>query len=234
MFLTELIYPHRCPVCMSVRFPGSALICAPCDEKLYRVSGPTCYMCGKPLADPLQEYCVSCKKRRTKFDGGAAYLLYSSKYTRRLIYEVKYKKDVSLLDYPCADFATREKEKILRWNADVLIPVPIHPHKLKARGFNQAEEIANRLSKVLNIPVDAHFLYRFQETEAQKQLSREDRIKNMQSAIRANFTRHHYKSVILVDDIFTTGATAAVCAEVLRVAGVQKVYICMLSTSRDF
>ena len=114
-----------------------------------------------------------------------------------------------------------------------LIAVHVH-HGLmsrrRKRGFNQAEEIADRLSAVWEIPVEKHLLFRKKKTAPQKELGESGRLENLVSAFEADAgCAKQYRSVILVDDILTTGATMEACARALKHAGIEHVYMAALS-----
>lgn len=208
------------------------LICPPCAKKIRRVSAPVCYRCGKPMNDETREYCENCEKRMPSFRQGIAWAEYASFYVRRMMSEAKYHSNCQILDYPCKDFAARNRERIALWHAEALIPVPVHEKKYRERGYNQAEEIANRLSIYLGIPVDSTLLVRKENTKAQKTLSETQRFENLLRAFDA--TRPSpYRTVILVDDIYTTGSTAECCTRALMKAGAETVYFMALAIGRD-
>ena len=108
---------------------------------------------------------------------------------------------------------------------DALIPIPIHKRKLEKRGYNQAELLADALGKKLDIPVERELLARVVNTEPQKSLDpehREQNLKNGFSMYRKKCVS--YKKVLLVDDIYTTGATIEACTKSLHAAGIPDVY----------
>ena len=233
MPIIDLLYPKHCPVCLDALPPGDRLICAPCRQKIRYVKEPACYKCGKPLADETKEFCGSCAQKMPPFIRGVAYAEYGSKYIRRMLSEVKYHQDPQLLDFPCLDFAGRYRPMFERWNAEALIPVPVHRSRLKARGYNQAAEIARRMSDVLDIPVDETYLLRTGRTEAQKKLNDVERFMNLLNAFSVDGEPGRYRTVILVDDIYTTGSTLSACTKVLQNAGVPAVYTAVLAIGRD-
>ena len=107
---------------------------------------------------------------------------------------------------------------------DVIIPVPIHISRLKMRGYNQAGLIAEALGRIIGIPIDEEALVRVIKTAPMKELSNRERVKNLQNAFQADEKVVRYKKVLIVDDIYTTGATFDACAAVLKQAGVREVY----------
>ena len=229
--LIDLLFPKHCPVCMDVLPPGKKLICAPCVKKMPRVREPYCLKCGRPMeaGDEWKEYCRNCEKRFPSFEKGLVYGVYHTEVMSRLMAQVKYHEDPQLLDYPCLDFAESTKEQVQAFSAECLIPVPVHKSRLKERGYNQAEEIARRLSAVWEIPTDSRYLVRKEKTAPQKTLTDYERLLNLQKVFDINGPRGKYRRVILVDDILTTGATAEACTWTLKKAGVEEVYFAALS-----
>lgn len=231
-FILDLVYPRRCPVCLQALPPGKALICRGCESRIRYVMPPLCYKCGKPLSDPSRELCRNCEKRRPSFVEGVSWAEYTSDVTRRMMNEVKYHGDPQLLNFPCKDLLKRQGDRIRSWNADALIPVPVHRKRLLKRGYNQAEEIAIRLSPELGIPTDASLLLRKAETKAQKQLTHEGRAMNLMGAFETSGPCP-YERVILVDDIYTTGATAEACTRTLLRSGAGQVFFISLAIGHD-
>ena len=233
MSLLDWLYPKRCPICLDALPPGKKLICEPCRERVRRVESPTCMKCGKPLSDETYEYCKNCESHMPPFVRGLSWAEYSSKYIRRMLTEVKYHENPQLLDYPCLDFAERIRKTVEEWQAEALIPVPVHRSKLIERGYNQAEEITKRLSKHLGMPSDPTLLIRREKTKAQKELTEIERRNNLATAFFVPPQHKSYQTVILVDDIYTTGSTAEACTRALLNAGISKVYFLSLAIGRD-
>lgn len=232
MTMIDLIYPKHCPVCLNALPPGKTLICAPCRKKLRLVREPVCFKCGQPLLSAEREYCTPCEKNLPAFESNTAWAEYGSFYIRRMLSEVKYHGNRQLLDYPCLDFGLKMKARVESWQAEALIPVPVHESRKEERGYNQAEEIAQRLGKIFGIPVDASCLQRSAETHQQKNLGRRERAVNLMSAFSWQGTPKKYRTVILIDDIYTTGATLNACTAVLQSAGIDKIYALCLSIGR--
>lgn len=142
---------------------------------------------------------------------------------------VKYKNRREYLDFYAAALDLRFRKQVLRLNADMLVPVPIHPSRRRKRGFNQAEELAKRLSERWNIPVDKRLLIRKKKTAPQRELNPAERLKNLREAFAVDLEYAKREgipeTVILVDDIYTTGSTAEACTRALKKAGVKKVFV---------
>lgn len=107
---------------------------------------------------------------------------------------------------------------------DAVIPVPLHPNRLRERGFNQAELLARPIASSFQAPLDAKALERIRHTEAQALLDRRLRLQNPVGAFRAT-DRWEGATLLLVDDVMTTGSTVSECAAVLRQAGASRVYV---------
>ena len=136
---------------------------------------------------------------------------------------VKYRNKREYLDFYSCAAAVRFGERIRTAGIQRIVPVPIHSSRLRKRGFNQAGELADRLSKELQIPA-ARLLLRVKKTDPQKGLGAGGRLKNLEQAFLALPEAGSFERVLLVDDIYTTGSTAEACTRALLKAGVKKVY----------
>lgn len=110
---------------------------------------------------------------------------------------------------------------------DVVVPVPLHPHRLVVRGFNQSELLAGEVASGLGLPLDVRVLRRIRDTPAQVGLPKAGRRANVQAAFEA--VPSAAKRVLLVDDVVSTGSTAAACAKSLRAAGAHQVAVLTLA-----
>ncbi len=228
MTLLDLIYPRRCPVCNEVRPFGESGACPACLEALSFVSQPACMGCGKELKGggsyPFggEEYCPDCLRHKRSFSGGIALLNYNEA-ARKVMAGLKYKNRREYADFLAAEMTKRRGRQILRLGADVLVPVPVHKKRRRERGYNQAELLAKGLSKRLSIPV-RRLLIRTENTQAQKELGYEARQRNEERAFSAADCEG-IRRALLVDDIYTTGATAESCTRALLSAGVGQVFL---------
>jgi len=110
------------------------------------------------------------------------------------------------------------------WNAQALVPVPIHSSRQKDRGFNQAECLAQEIGKRLQIPVCRDLLIRVRKTVPQKELDETERQNNLKKAFKMGINSVKLDTIIMIDDIYTTGSTIDACAAVLLKNGVKKIY----------
>ncbi len=224
--MVNAVLPPACPMCgRPAPFSGEsrADICPDCMRTVSYVGEPVCLKCGKPVENEETEYCSDCSKKKHIYEQACAVYEYSQS-VKNSIYRFKYhnKREYARV------YAKQIKDKcggmISAWSPDVLMPVPIHSSRLKERGFNQAELIARELEHFTGIPMDSESLVRVVKTVPMKELDNAQRVKNLQNAFQADKKVVKYRKVLIVDDIYTTGATFDACATVLKQAGVQEVY----------
>lgn len=227
-FLAEILYPRRCPVCDEVLPFRSGSICPGCFSKLSFTKSPVCKKCGKEVTGEAVEYCYDCSKRRKSFEYGIALLNYDD-ISKRSMARIKYHGRREYMDFYGEALARRYGKRIARMKADAIIPVPVHKKRLRERGFNQAEALARSVSAHLPepVPVRTDILFRTRKTMPQKDLTAAERLKNLSQAFAADSSRvpPGLETVILTDDIYTTGSTAEACARALLGAGIRRVYL---------
>ncbi|MBQ9437668.1 MAG: ComF family protein [Lachnospiraceae bacterium] len=225
--ITDLVFPRRCPVC-DKPVPFGSLICPDCQGTLVYIREPFCLKCGSPL--PINaEICDSCKGKKQDFDFGRAVFVYKS--VKQSLYRLK---NSGRREY--ADFYGREMARHLgHWlkglGECVLIPVPLHRDKERKRGYNQAGLLAEVLGRELGMPVDGKWVSRIDQTRAAKTLTEAERAANLKSAFKIEQNGVKWKRVVVVDDIYTTGATINGIAGTLREAGVRNVYFACVAVS---
>lgn len=221
--LLDICFPPRCAICDKTVSVAEGHICGKCRRKLKYIDGPTCFKCGKKLDYEEEEYCSDCQKRERTFDRGFPVFNYAPPISDSLM-AFKY---FGRQEYACfyADSIRDRFGTVLRdLGCDALVPVPINKKKYSTRGYNQAELIAKRLGEQLEMPVITDLLVRTSDTDPQKELSDTEREKNMLGSIKLGKAHSELKSVILVDDIYTTGATIECCTKACRKAGIERVY----------
>lgn len=227
-----ILYPQTCPVCDKIVKQQEKLICSECRLKLSYVKEPTCMKCGKSVGSNRVEFCFDCKYVPKSFERNIALVHYTPIVSKALS-KVKYYNRRQNLDFFCEELLRRHEKKIKSWHGQVLIPVPIHSSRRRQRGFNQAEEIGKRLQERLEIPMDCDVLIRTKKTLPQKELNDKERLRNLKQAfaIRTDIAQK-YDTVILLDDIYTTGSTAEACTRVLKQAGIKKVYMITIAIGK--
>lgn len=240
MNIIDLIFPPRCILCDAVLQNNEKALCGKCYGDLPQVVEPICKRCGKPLEIMGQEYCLDCAEKRTRQDAleqGIALWIYDEN-VKRLMANVKYGGCKEDIHFFAKEMMQTYGKKIQDWRIDAVIPVPLHRRRRWFRGYNQAEVLAVDIGKYLNLPVLADVLCRKRPTSPQKGLLPKQRKENLLGAFALDGNKLDsligVKEVLLVDDIYTTGATLEACGEVLRQAGVRKIYFACLCIGRDY
>ena len=222
--ILDMIYPPICPICNRIA-PRSG-ICLQCESKVSLIKGPVCAKCGKSV-DEGDKLCRDCKKGKHLYDEGCAAFEYDE-YMSASIYRFKYNGKREFAAWYGRAMAKNLGPKIRSYAPKVIIPVPIHKSRLKKRGYNQAALIAKELSKHVGIPVREDLSKRTVATKVQKDLGAASRQNNLKKAFIVTPNVVKYETVLIVDDIYTTGSTIDALAGALKAAGVKKVYFATL------
>ena len=228
--LTDLLYPRRCPVCDKAVSPFGSLVCETCKNEPVYIKEPCCMKCGKELENAETEYCVDCMHHRHLFDMGRAVFVYKS--VSDSIYRFKYQGRREYAVYYAECIAGRLGQWIVQCRPDALIPVPVHASKRHVRGYNQAEVLAKELGSILHIPVVADFIKRVRKTSPMKDLSVSERQNNLKRAFKICRNDVKLSTIIIIDDIYTTGSTIDAMSYELRRAGVKYIYFVALAIGR--
>jgi competence protein ComFC len=222
------IYPEACQVCGEERAtPADGFVGSRCRSQVQFIQPPFCERCGLPFEGEVSTAfeCANCRGEDLHFRSAR-----SATAARGPVLEAihRYKYQRALWFEPfLAGLLIRRAEPELRLEKwDWIVPVPLHPVKLREREFNQAERLALRLGEATGIPVHARLLKRTLPTRTQTLLTREERTANVRNAfvLRAG-GRLQGRRIVLLDDVFTTGATTNACARALRKAGADDVCV---------
>jgi len=234
-FFLDLFFPKFCLGCNR----EGDFLCQDCRAALDICQYNYC-LCDKPKRLPADSQSGKCSLCQTKKLDGLFYALsYQEKQlTKKLIYQFKYQpylkelsKDLASLIAEHLILSGKNTDQI--WQDAILIPVPLHKKKFNERGYNQSQELAKELSKILKISVASNCLIKTKSTTPQMELNRDEREKNLLGTFviaRSNRDKQSIKDkkVFLVDDVYTTGSTMHECAKVLKSAGAKSVWgICI-------
>jgi len=229
----DILYPKEqvCAVCANKLDKSAVLgVCIWCLDVLPQISQPYCEKCGKPL-DYKTEPCNECEGVNNYYEQALSVFEYTAG-VQRLIYRFKYRGEQYLSHFLGGFLSKRLKEQ-KDWEYSYLVPVPLHKKRLRERGFNQASLLASEIAKNLNLTVLGDVLLRIKETSVQAGLGRQERFVNLKQVFSVKDSlKLKGQSVVLVDDIYTTGSTANECSRVLLEAGVKKVYVLTVATGR--
>ena len=224
--LLDLIFPKRCAVCDQVLMFGEKQICQLCKTKLKYIGNQVCFRCGKPVKEE-EEYCYDCRRKKHYFDQGRA--VFSYEYIRLSLYRFKYSGRKEYAYFYAKNIHSELKDVYKIWRPQALVPVPLHPKKQRKRGYNQAEEIARELSKMWKIPVMTDFVQRCKNTRPMKEIVGTERQNNLKKAFKLGTNDVKLNTIIIVDDIYTTGSTIDAMAKICREAGVSRIYFVTVS-----
>ena len=225
--IVSLLFPRRCPVCDKIVPAGEGLIHEKCAKKMKPAGKCVCMKCGKPLRNSAEEYCRDCKEQRHFFDRGFSVFRYRS--VSGSVYRFKYSGRREYADYYGEVTTKILGEKIREISPDVLVPIPMYSAKRRRRGYNQAEVLARSIGKRTGIPVDANLVKRTRNTVPMKMLDRRGRHANLKKAFNITGNDVKFKSIILIDDIYTTGSTIDAVSKELRKAGVENIFFITLA-----
>lgn len=230
--IKDIFFPRSCIQCSGpVEESPYQYICKTCAQFLTLAYPPNCKICGYPfLVDKiLSKNCPHCADLKPNYSRGYTLCL-AKKTGRQLIHNLKYNNGLYLMkDLRSIIQQLPHLKKICQ--EAILVPIPLHPTKLRERGFNQSQALAQVLQKTLsaNIQIE-NTLIRTRFTQSQTLLSREQRKVNIRNAfaLSPNIKLDFKKKYILVDDVFTTGSTANACAKVLKNAGIHTIELITL------
>lgn len=189
-------------------------------------------VCGKHLNFEEDVKCADCAKSERKFDKGLA--LYEYKSIKDSVFAFKNMKRPDYGRFYGRMMAEYLGTAVRGMKPDAIIPIPLDPGKMKDRGYNQSEILAKALAMECGVPVRTDILLKRKIGKAQKKLNREERQNNIKKAFHIDQNDVKLKTVLVVDDVYTTGATIDAAAAALKAKGVDKVYFATLAIGKGF
>jgi len=225
--ILDYILPTSCSFCNDpVGDSGIPFFCSTCWADFSPMQGPVCPRCGRPFDSPEtlshspDHVCLACRKEPPRFDQALS-AGYFEGSLREAVHQFKYRPCRSL-GKPLGEWMATKVRLIT--DLDLVMPVPLHAGRLKERGFNQALLLAHQMCEAHHIPLSCDNLYRTRPTRPQVELSGAERIRNVAGAFALRRPEEvANRRLVLVDDVFTTGATMNECSEVLKRAGAAQV-----------
>lgn len=231
--LFEALFPSNgsCVFCNRILLFEPNPFCYDCAGKIHWIGQQVCEKCGKEEFLGSTGLCNDCTYNAHEYDQGMALFTYVRE-GKRIIQEIKYHGNKKLAKWLGVKLSKRLSE--MDWQGiDMILPIPLHPNRLKERGFNQSLEIAKGMVASMDIPLIDNLLIRVKDTPHQTDLSKVERQRNIKDAFRIeDETIIQGKTILLVDDVYTTGSTINACAKVLRKAGAKKIYFAVAATGR--
>ena len=223
---TSLLFPAPCRICETTLLNASRIpICEACLESIAPLAGHACHCCGRPIVSGVAAaaaprlLCHACRRGVYAFDAARSYAPYDDTVHKAVVL-LKYHAVAPLGRWFAARLATLVAREPDLFAADAVVPVPLDKQRFRERGYNQAELIAQPLGKLLRLPLRPALLLRRRPRPAHLRLSRHERWTSVRGAyeIREG-SRVDKLRLLLVDDVFTTGATLDACARALREGG---------------
>ncbi|QHD65161.1 ComF family protein [Neorickettsia findlayensis] len=226
-FLTFL-FPDCCIICSSKEELAEYGMCKPCRNKVHLLKNHLhCYCCGRKMK--TSNLCITCAASKPKFDEAKAVFVYNA-YVSVFIQKIKF-HDRTFIAKSLAKIILRHFKEDLE-KCDFIIPVPIHRVRLLQRQYNQSALIAMQLAKLIHVKVRLDILHKIKNTPPQLNLSTYRRKTNLQDAFRiGNHAALKDASIILLDDVITTGATVSCCAEALLQYNPRKIIVIAIARS---
>lgn len=225
----ELLYPEK-NTCFICNVYDSSIddkyICSDCEKRLIKIVPPLCIKCSKPIDYASDCLCPDCNVYEKSFEAAKSPFSYEG-IIKECIYNFKYYNKPYFYKF-FGNLLLRYMNEINYTNFDFITSVPLHKSKMRTRGYNQSQLLAKYMSDKLSIPY-ADVLKRTVKTTKQSQQSKDERKKNLKGAFAIKYphtnTKIKNRSVLLVDDVYTTGSTADECSNTLLNFGVSKVYV---------
>jgi ComF family protein len=220
--LASFLYPAVCQLCGSERAAAAeGYVGANCAKHVRFIKEPICDRCGLPFGGEITASfeCANCRETRLWFSHARSVVV-ANQLMLEIIHRYKYSRALWFEPFLGNLFANAGGPALRNQSWDAILPVPLHPAKRREREFNQAERLARHLGKAAGLPMEARALRRVKPTETQTRLNRAARADNVREAFQvAQPALVKGKRLVLVDDVFTTGATTNECARALHRAG---------------
>ena len=232
--LVSVFFPATCVLCKTiVEDLSQALVCRKCWNQVVPFQGEVCSRCGYAFASlnlqVLSPLCGSCRRDYFQFDFARSYSNFQDPL-KEIIHQFKYRAHPSLARPLAGLLFSVYRSHLQEFSSDVVAPVPLHKSRERERGFNQSLLLARTFSHLADLPLRPCLLARRRATQIQAGLSRRARRLNLAGAFsllqKGEVTG---KSILLIDDVFTTGATVNECARLLKGNGAQRVNVLTLA-----
>lgn len=221
-------YPEVCQLCGQSRAGvAEGFVCESCRKGVRYIERPFCERCGFPFQGALTQQfeCANCRQQELHFISARSAVA-ARDVVLEVIHRYKYRRALWFEPFLAELLVAKAGPELAAAKWDLIVPVPLHHTKEREREFNQAARLARHLSRATGLPIQKKLIRRILPTETQTHLTREERQVNVRRAFglfpgaRADGAR-----IVLLDDVFTTGATTNACAEVLRRAGAAEVCV---------
>lgn len=198
--------------------------CVDCQKQAVRMDPPYCKRCGYPCERSI---CKWCRYETPWFDSARSWARYGGEL-RAALFCLKTQENADLASALAAHLA---EVFLPNWAIDLVVPIPLSSTRLRMRGFNQAELLAQAFTQLVQLPIAIKALMRIRDTQFQKMLSRADRVQNVKHAFVADKGSFVGMKALVVDDIFVTGATINSASRAIKKAGGESVFAITVARS---
>lgn len=213
----DALFPPTCPGCGKF----ADRWCSDCQRAVQRIDpARTCAFCGEPVSTP--GFCPQCQSAQHPYQAMRSWAVFRGEL-RNALHTLKYKRNFGLGIALAAQM--RPDMQRLDWPVQAIVPVPLSPGRYRQRGYNQVALVAAPLSFGLRLPFLPSALRRLRETRSQVGLNAQQRRQNVQNIFQAQASQVRGKTILLMDDVITTGATVTEAASALQQAGARAVYV---------
>ena len=232
----NLIFPFSCENCgKEIRESKGYAICEDCMNQIKFISDPYCYRCGKPLSSLVsfeeRAVCSDCYQAKRSFEFARSVATYQG-VMRKCIHLLKYKKQVKLVQ-PLGNLIIeylRKDKTIPLQEVDLIVPVPLFKEDYQKRGFNQSGLLGRYIADYFSIPFSENILLKNRHNASQVGLSKKERKNNVKKVYTINSSlENEASSILLIDDIYTTGATVEACCRELRKTKIKNLFVVTLA-----
>ncbi|MCX7624899.1 MAG: ComF family protein [Candidatus Sumerlaeaceae bacterium] len=223
--LLDVLFPRICCGCDERILEKGRIVCKDCERAMRPLQLPLCPRCGEEDSQAAAAgKCPSCPRGTIYFEAARAATVYEGP-ALQILERLKYRARSEYAEVIIPFLTRAAKQYYDNIKIDSVVPVPLHRTRQRERGYNQSELLARGLGTALAIPVIPNMLRRVRHTPSQTHLDRRERAENVKGAfVAVNPATVGNKVILLIDDVYTTGATLNECARVLRHAGADAIY----------
>lgn len=220
---TDFIFPPFCPLCEQELTHHEHLVCEECFETIQTIEGRFCRRCGAP-AEERRKTCIYCRGKEHHLSKVRAFGVYAPPLSE-MVHLLKYERKTHLSDRLGIFMANLYCADPELCSSSAIIPVPLHPVRMRERGYNQSFLLARKVAAVSHTALLADAVVRKKATRSQTALKHDQRIANLKNAFHVQDTlRIEGKTVTVIDDVFTSGTTLGEMAKTLLDAGAERVF----------
>jgi ComF family protein len=229
--IIDFCFPALCLLCRKfLSTPAEQHVCAACLDAFPFIRGVLCPRCGIPFVsqEGSDHLCSRCISKTPFYDSARSIGVYAG-VLRHAIHQFKYDHR-SLLSVPLGAMLSEQGRAVLKTHEyDVIMPVLLHPRRVRQRGFNQSLSLARTVAQAWGIAIEREGLKRTRWTDPQTMLPEKDRVRNVRGAFAYQGQGVTRKTVLLIDDVYTSGSTVNECAKVLKKQGAGRVDVLTLA-----